>query len=146
MFDYHNYIDYVDDIILFGAVFIVGFGWCMSTIIRYRYWSSKRKNCIKELPVQVIEIWERRTSRGAILHKPIFAGTDENASCIIDSAVFSNLVSFEVGQRVVLLVNPENPKQFLYKDNKYNKGIIVDFLGCFLPLIFLLGIILAMKS
>lgn len=80
------------------------------------------------------------------MHKPVFAGTDENANCIIDSAVFSNLVSFEVGQRLVLLVNPENPKEFLYKDNKYNKGIIVDFVGSLMPIILLIAFIVIIES
>ncbi len=125
----------------FGVIFLTA--WCALCISKYKKWSSKRKKCKKQLSVQVIEILEKKTARGGMVYKPIFAETNENTNYIIDSAFYSSLVSFEIGQHIILLVNPENPKDFLYKDNVYNKGIIVDVLCCCLPCIFLLGILLA---
>lgn len=124
----------------FGGIFFTA--WCALCISKYKKWSNKRKKCKKQLSVQVIEILEKKTARGGMIYKPIFK-TNENTNYIIDSAFYSSLVSFEIGQHIILLVNPQNPKDFLYKDNAYNKGIIVDVLCCCLPCIFLLGILLA---
>ena len=125
-------------------IFIFVFAWSTLCISKYKKWSSKRKKCKTRLPVRVVEILEKKTARGSMVYKPIFVATDEDSDLSIDSAFYSSLVSFEVGQRLILLVNPENPKDLIYEDNTYNKGIIVDMLCCcLLPLVFLLAILLA---
>lgn len=134
----------IDYIIIFGFGIIILFSWCGLCIFKYKKWSNKRKKCRKRLSVQVIDILAKKTKRGSMVYKPIFAEIDGNCNYIIDSAFYSSLVSFEVGQCIVLLVNPENPKEFLYEDNTYNKGIITDILCCCLPFIFLLGILLTL--
>lgn len=133
----------INYIIKFGFVLILFLAWCTLCIFKYKKWSSKRKMCIKPISVQVIEILEKRTARGGMVYKPIFAIIDDKDNTIIDSAFYSSLVSFEIGQHLTLLVNPQNPKEFLYENNKYNKGIIVDVICCCLPCIFILGILLA---
>lgn len=35
-----------------------------------------------------------------------------------------------VGVKLQLLVNPDNMKEFVYKDNQYNRGLVADILCC----------------
>lgn len=122
-----------------GIIFLAA--WGALCVTKYKKWNGKRKKCKRPLPVRVVDILERKTARGGMVYKPIFEAI-ENEGYVIDSAFYSSLVSFEIGQRLVLLVDPKNPKDFLYQDNAYNKGRIVDVLCCCLPALFLLGIIL----
>lgn len=115
--------------------------WAILCIYKYRKWDHKRKNCTKQLFVEVKEILEKKTARGGMVYKPIFITTDGENN-IIDTAFYSSLVSFEIGQQLTLLINPQNPKDFLYENDSYNKGIIVDVLCCCLPFVFILGIFL----
>ena len=129
-------------IIIFGFWFLFASAWLALCIAKYNKWSKKRKNCTQQLSVKVVEILERKTARGGMVYKPIFMPADAAEHSVIDSAFYSSLVSFEIGETVELLVNPNNEKDFLYKDNQYNKGMIVDILCCCLPVIFVIGIIL----
>ena len=125
-------------IVIIMAILFFIIGWATLCLLKYRKWSQKANNCTKELKVAVIDILERKTARGGMIYKPIFQSLDY--SIIIDSAYYSSLVSFQQGEQVYLLINPNNPKEFLYKDNAYNKGKIADIVCCLLPLIFILGI------
>lgn len=128
--------------ILFAIVLLTAWGaLCFS---KYKKWNHRRKNCNKELQVYVKQILERKTKRGDIVYKPIFAWNEAGREYTIDSAFYSGLVSFEVGEAVMLLVNPENYMEFLYADDTYNKGILADVLGCLMPLLLILGLFSAM--
>ena len=89
----------------------------------------------------VVEIRERKTARSGIITKPVFQVCDSGKVCHIESAYYSKLVVFHVGQSVEILVNPEDYSQFLYADNQYNRGKVADILCCLLPLVFLIIII-----
>ena len=54
----------------------------------------------------------------------------EECVFIDNTAYYSNLVSFSVGDKLQLLVNPDNMKEFVYKDNQYNRGLVADMLCC----------------
>ena len=73
---------------------------------------------------------EKKTHRGAMLYKPVFKPIDYPELPVIDTAYFSNLISFEVGESLQLMVNPNNIKEFIYKDKKSNKGLTADMLCC----------------
>ena len=116
--------------IIYMAFGFLYFGlWFILCISKYNKWSKRKKNCTQELSVRVVDILEKKTA-------PIFMPTDPANLLVIDSAYYSNLVSFEIGDTVELLINPENPSQFLYKDDSLNKGKTADIIGCCLPVFF----------
>ncbi|MBO5303949.1 MAG: hypothetical protein J6A92_07865 [Lachnospiraceae bacterium] len=133
----------LDKIIYVFFICIILSVWIVLCILKYRKWNIKRKKCIKHVTVYVSDILSKKTKRGDMVYKPIFVLEEKNQRYKIDSAFYSNLVTFGVGQKVNLLINPQNYKQFLYAENSYNKGMVVDIVCCFIPFVFLIGIILA---
>ncbi len=129
-------------IIKTAAILLFVTAWAILCIMKYNKWRRRRKSCTKEMTVKVIEVLERKTARGRMVYKPVFQTVDTADQIVIDSAFYSALVSFEVGESLVLLVNPENVKEFLYKDDSLNKGRTVDMISCFLPFICVIGYIL----
>ncbi len=132
----------IDFFIRFCFILVFISVWFVLCIFKYKKWSNKRKKCTKHISVKVIDILEKKTARGGMIYKPIFLVEGVSDNSTIDSAYYSSLVSFEVGEYVELLVNPDNQNEFLYKDNPYNKGLIVDILCCCLPCIVLIGILI----
>lgn len=128
------------------AVLLFFTAWAILCIMKYNKWRRRRKNCTKELLVKVIEVKQKKTARGGMVYKPIFKTVDDAEQSVIDSAFYSALVTFDIGETLMLLVNPENEKEFLYKEDSLNKGRIVDVVSCFLPFICVIGyIIICMK-
>ena len=124
------------------AVLLFVTAWSILCIMKYNKWRRRRKNCTKEQLVKVIEVKKRKTARGGMAYKPIFKAVEDVEQSVIDSAFYSGFVTFAVGETLILLVNPENEKEFLYKENSLNKGRIVDMVSCFLPFICVIGYIL----
>lgn len=120
--------------LMFGLLYFAV--WLTICMAKYKKWSERKKNCTQELSVRVVDILEKKTSRGGMIYKPVFMPADPANLLVIDSAYYSNLVSFEIGDTVELLINPENPSQFLYKDDSLNKGKTADIIGCCLPVFF----------
>ncbi|MBR6403444.1 MAG: hypothetical protein IKS48_08690 [Eubacterium sp.] len=120
-------------VVVFCAV--VAVVWLSICIPKYKKWSGRIKNCTLEVPVQVVEIYEKRTRRGYVLCKPVFESVDPTNQVVIDSAYYSNLISFEVGDELVLLINPNDPKEFIYKDKRNNKGLVADMVACCMPIL-----------
>ncbi len=116
--------------------------WLTLCVAKYNKWKSRRQNCTSELTVKVTEVLEKKTSRGGMVYKPIFESVDDARQLIINSAYYSSLVSFEIGDIVELLINPDNPQQFLYKNDSLNKGKIADIACCCIPIIIVIGMIL----
>ena len=116
--------------------------WMALCFFKYRKWHRRRKNCTKELQVKVVDVKEKKAARGGMLYKPVFEPVGSPEYPVIDSAFYSNMVSFEIGDKVELLINPDNAKEFLYKDNSLNKGILADILCCCLPMICVIGYLL----
>lgn len=133
----------INNIIALFLISVFLIAWGIMCYLKYKKWHDKRKNCQKELQVYVKEILEKKTSRGGMVYKPIFVWKEDNKEFIIDSAFYSDLVSFKVGEAVNLLVNPNNYLDYIYAENTYNKGLVLDIGACFIPLIFVLGIVLA---
>ena len=131
-----NSLDWIGRFIVIFFVVTVLIGWLILCRAKFKKWHDRKIKCIKRINVVVSDVLERKTARGAMLYKPIFQVEAEEY--IIDSAFYSNLVKFQVGEKLELLVNPENYKQFLYADDRYNKGLIADVICCFIPLIFLI--------
>ena len=123
-------------IVLFASV------WLALCIAKYNKWNKKRKNCTKELSVKVVDVLERRTARSGMVYKPVFMPVNGADRSEIDSAFYSKFVSFEVGETVELLVNPDNTKEFLYKDDSLNKGRMVDMYCCCLPILIIIAYVL----
>ncbi len=109
---------------------------------KYRKWHRRRKNCTKEIQVKVVDVKEKKAARGGMFYKPVFEPVGSPEYPVIDSAFYSNMVSFEIGDKVELLINPDNAKEFLYKENSLNKGILADILCCCLPMICVIGYLL----
>ncbi len=124
------------------AILLFMTAWAVLCVMKYNKWRRRRKKCTKEMTVKVIEVLERKTARGGMVYKPVFQTVDTADQIVIDSAFYSALVFFEVGESLALLVNPENVKEFLYKDDSLNKGRTVDMISCFLPFICVIGYIL----
>ncbi|MCR5251870.1 MAG: hypothetical protein K6E50_14820 [Lachnospiraceae bacterium] len=127
-------------VITFWVLFFLA--WLALCLVKYGKWARRRKNCTAEITARVVEIKERKAMRGGMLYKPVFEPLGTTDCLLIDSAFYTNLVRFEVGQTVELLVNPADPKEFLYKDNSLNKGIVADVICCCLPLLCILGYVL----
>lgn len=136
----------VATIIKVGCIVLFASAWLALCIAKYSKWSRKRKHCTKELKVKVVKVLERRTARSGMVYKPVFAPVNSDDGSVIDSAFYSKFVSFEVGEEVELLVNPDNIKEFLYKDDSLNKGKTVDILCCCLPIVIVIGFALVSMS
>ncbi len=121
---------------------IFGAAWLALCIFKYTKWSNKAKNCVQECPVTVVEVLEKLSRGTRPIYKPVFRPLDPMNETVIDSALYTSRFRFEVGQNIVLLVNPDNIKDFLYKDDDYNIGRKADMMSCFIPLIFIIAIIL----
>ena len=119
--------------------------WLALCIAKYNKWRKRIKNCTREVSVKVVDILEKRTARGGMVYKPIFESIDATHQLVIDSALYSSLVTFEIGDTLELLINPEDTKEFLYKDDFLNKGKKADILCCLIPIIIIIGIILTTK-
>lgn len=111
-------------------------GWLAFCIFKLNKWHRRKKNCTEELSVEVVDVLERKPMRGSsMLYKPVFKPVNSTDSTLIDSAYYSNLIKFDRGDKVELLVNPNNRNEFLYKDDSLNRGKIVDIISCFFPAI-----------
>ncbi|MBO4457354.1 MAG: hypothetical protein J5802_06530 [Butyrivibrio sp.] len=136
---------------MLGHAIVLVFGVCVALVwfaickAKYDKWSRRKRECTQELTVKVVNVLERKTARGGMIYKPIFMPLDPAYGFAIDSAYYSNLVRFNVGDTVELLVNPNNMKDFIYKDDSLNKGKGVDMIACFLPLIVILLYVLLSK-
>ena len=82
------------------------------------------------MTVKVTQILEKKTARSGIIYKPVFESVDPMDQAVIDSAYYTRMVTFNVGETVELLVNPDNVKEFLYKNDALNKGKIADLMAC----------------
>jgi len=132
----------VAKIIKVGCIVLFASAWLALCLAKYGKWSKRKKYCSKELTVKVVDVLERRTARSGMVYKPVFSPLNADDGSVIDSAFYSKFVSFEVGEEVELLVNPDNIKEFLYKDDSLNKGKTVDILCCCLPVLIVIGFIL----
>ena len=119
--------------------------WLALCIAKYNKWRKRIKNCTREVSVKVVDVLEKRTARGGMVYKPIFESIDDTLQLVIDSALYSSLVTFEIGDTLELLVNPENTNEFLYKDDSLNKGKKADILCCLMPIVIIIGIVLTSK-
>ncbi len=138
---------------MLGYIIVGGFfamvitGWIIFCIFKYKKWKRRFINCTRELTVCVVEVLEKKTHKGAILYKPIFKSTDYSDIPVIDTAYYSNLISFKAGEILQLMVNPNNIKEFIYKDKRYNKGLVADMLCCMgFLMIILFGVYLTIKN
>ena len=129
-------------IVLFVISAPVLVAWIALCLSKYKKWNNRKMVCTQEISVRVVDVLEKRTLKGHLLYKPIFKPVDSMDNWVIDSAYYSNLVSFQVGQTLELLVNPSNVREFIYKDDRYNKGRTADFIGCAIPLIAIIAFIL----
>lgn len=122
------------------------FGWLLLCIFKYRKWNIRKKRCTKTVHAKVVSVLEKKPMRGSdMLYKPVFQVTLDDQLVTIRSAYFSNLIHFETGEQVELLVNPENYQQFLYKTEALNRGKAADIICCILPLFFAIGILCLSK-
>lgn len=99
-------------------------------IVKYGKWQRRKRNCTREMTVKVTQILEKKTARSGIIYKPVFESVDPMDQAVIDSAFYTRMVTFNVGETVELLINPDNVKEFLYKNDALNKGKIADLMAC----------------
>ena len=133
----------MERIVLLGFCTLFAVIWFVIGKTKYDKWAYRYRNCTQELPVRVVEVLERRPMRGSsMLYKPIFQPEEGDDRTLIDTAYYSNLLSFQVGERVVLLVNPANIKEFRFKEEQYNKGMKADLVACVIPPLVFLALVL----
>ena len=138
IFQSGEFINILIIVMFFGSILLA---WFLLCLFKYKKWHDRKLNCTKKLVAHVVEIRGRKTARSGIITKPIFQVCDGGKVYHIESAYYSNLVVFHMGQNVEILVNPEDYSQFLYADDQYNRGKVADILCCLIPLIFLIVII-----
>lgn len=107
---------------------------------KYTKWNKRKVNCTCKVKAQVVEVLERKTSKGKILYKPIYIFWLNDKQGKITSAFYTNLIQFHVGEFVELLINPNDYQQFLYENNSYNKGKFADIICCIMPVVFVIMI------
>lgn len=64
------------------------------------------------------------------LYKPILKGEYEGKEFIIDTEPYSNLLHLEEGEELEILINPNNPNQFVYLSKAHKKilyAVMADF-------------------
>ena len=103
-------------------------------VTRKAKWSYRQKNYTKCVKATVVDVLVHRGRRGSIGYKPIFKVVEPWGEIIIDTAYYTKH-EFQVGSVVELLVNPNNYKEFMYKNDKYNAGKRGDILLCIMPLV-----------
>lgn len=123
-------------IILFGCLIVC---WLLFCYLKIKKWTGRKKRCTLRIRVQVIEILNKRPKRGSdLLHKPIFKVCLIKREIIINSALYTNIFKFELGQELWLRVNPQNMQDFMY-ESPYNEIIMLaDGIGCVLPFLAML--------
>ena len=125
-------------------IVIVTVYWAIFSSLKYKKWKERQEKCTKRITVYVSDVLERKTRRGSMVYKPIFKWEEDGREYTIDSAYYSNVIRFEKNEEVVLLVNPEEYRQYMYGDPFYtNKLKIMDGIACAFPLVFLLFIVLS---
>ena len=80
-------------------------------IVKYGKWQRRKRNCTREMTVKVTQILEKKTARSGIIYKPVFESVDPMDQAVIDSAFYTRMVTFNVGEMVEPLVNPDNVKE-----------------------------------
>ena len=134
-FQSDEFINILIIVMFFGSILLA---WFLLCLFKYKKWHDRKLNCTKKLVAHVVEIREKKTARSGIITKPIFQVCDGGKVYHIESAYYSNLIVFHMGQNVELWVNPKDYSQFLYADDQYNRGKVADILCCLIPLIFLI--------
>ena len=120
-------------LLICGGV-LYAIAWAALCLSKYHKWNRRKKNCTREISAEVIKVLERKPMRGSsMLYKPVLRPMDAPEGTVIDSAYYSNLISFKVGDIVTLFVNPNNIQEFLYKDDSLNKGKTADIICCIIP-------------
>lgn len=118
-------------LLLFGAWFTISY-------LKLKKWTGRKQRCTLRIHVQVIEILTKKPGKGSsLLCKPIFKICSIKNAPTINSALYTSLFTFNIGQELWLRVNPENIQDFMY-ESPYNDIIIfLDALGCVLLFIVL---------
>lgn len=112
--------------------------WLAFCYFKVRKWLRRRLNCTLEAVAVVKEIHTKVPRYGdSLLYKPIYLVN----GVTIDSAPYSNLFVPVSGASYPVLVNPNDYSEFLYIDNRLNKGMSADIYGCGILLIGIISLL-----
>lgn len=128
-------LNYILELMIYIPWFILGLMLCY---FKTRKWIKRRKNCTEKVQVKVIEILSKRGGRGGVIHKPIFKVCSLRKEIIIDSALYTNLYSFDVGQVLWIYVNPNDLQDFMFESPYIVIIMLADGVACLLPFIAIL--------
>lgn len=89
--------------------------WLPIIYIKRKRWKARNERCTVRTCVEVIEIRSKRPPRGSgLIYKPIFRVCSIKNNILIDSADYTAIYRFEIGQILWIYVNPENIQDFRY--------------------------------
>ena len=129
--------------IFIGLIF-VGFG-----LLFYYRNNTLIKNCTTEIMATVVNMREESETdndgRTSYIYYPIIEYNVENEIIKTSMSSGSNSPAYSVGDRITILYNPNNPKEFIVKGDKSSELFVYIFLGIG-AFITVAGIINALKK
>lgn len=80
------------------------------------------KSGFVEVEATVIRVNAKKSRRNrgpgyVYVYQPVFTYEWNGWQRTLESEMWSSMANFEVGQKVILLINPKNPGEFRYKTN-----------------------------
>ncbi len=119
------------------VLFSIGLIFIVTGIFIYNSYNSKTKKCTEPVTATVVEINEKRERRMSDedlnpeyikYYYPVFEYSYNGKDYKIESKDGEKPSSYEVNEKVDLLVNPNNPSEFIVKGSKGYLFLTVLFL------------------
>lgn len=113
--------------------------WLFFCNLKRKKWMRRKEKCTLRICAQVKELLTRKPQRGSgLLYKPIFKICLKGSEYIINSATYSQLLKFEIGNEIWININLDDPQEFSYESPYKDILIRLDIGACLLPLIAML--------
>lgn len=110
--------------------------WLILSGFKIKKWRDREKRCTLKVCVQVTDILVKRPRRGSdLVYKPVFTIYFTNTT--IDSALYTNLYHFTIGQKLWIRINPNDIQDFIYESPYKEIEMGADVLCCVIPLVVL---------
>lgn len=124
----------ISTLVLWGGIFLF--------FVRYRF--SVKKKCSVEVVATVVDVTEHKyhSSHGSgYTYQPTFTYEWKGFTRTIRSEVRSTAMHFEIGEQVVLLIDPEDASNFRFKSLRYDPVSQICILTLIVPVIILAALL-----
>ena len=107
--------------------------WVLTIIVGVWIYMNKFKNCTYEVVAEVVCINEKRGSGShagrMMVYQPVFAYEWHGWTRQLSPRAWDSDMKYEVGDKVVLLIDPEHPENFRYKDTARDPMLKIVFIA-----------------